>query len=80
MINIGYERSPVNTVNYNDGMTRTFGNPPEFDDPKELKMLKDWHKEEELNEMWMYLTHEDYRGLTPEMAEFVMREFHRGYI
>jgi len=62
---------------FEDNYLRIFYGTPQFSDP-ELKMLKDWAKNNQLGEVMIYLTDEKFRGMNADIAEFCMRELLRG--
>lgn len=75
---LGYERSPVNLTNYQDGMIRTFGDVPEFD-PRELDMIYDWVGKGDIESVFLYLQTPKYGyDLSDELCGFVVREVCRG--
>lgn len=64
-------------TDFADGWTRTFGKVPELSED-ETGFLKEYLDNGHLSEIIIYL--ENYRGITGDDAEFVLRELMRGNI
>uniref|UniRef100_A0A6H2A1V8 Uncharacterized protein n=1 Tax=viral metagenome TaxID=1070528 RepID=A0A6H2A1V8_9ZZZZ len=62
-------------IGYSDGWIRTFGNPPKLNND-EKKLLTTYINSGSVEEILIYLEH--YRGITGEIAEFLLRELTRG--
>jgi len=75
---IGVETAPIfDETAFRDNWVRTFREIPKFD-PLEIDMMRQWAADEQVEEIAIFLTGEEYKGLDEEMAEFLLREIVRG--
>jgi len=69
----GWQQAESNQDAYNQGWERIWGENPQFD-PKEIEMMYEWVKKNQVGRLMLYLTEDRFRGLDEGKAQFVLNE------